>query len=285
MDSLDRMNAAVSYIEDHLDEMLDFKKVAQIACCSSYQFQRVFSFVTGVTLSEYVRRRRLSIAAFELQNSCLKIIDIALKYGYESPAAFTRAFQAMHGIAPMLARTKGVSLKTYPRITFQLIIKGVVEMNYKIIAKEEFILMGKKRVLPLGDNEAESQIWNEFFEDGTNTTLFKNRHYKEPFWQAAVALDNNNGLDATLFIGAEYTGTLPEGMDTITIPAGTWAVFTVKGTLPNAVCEMVNRIEIEWLPASDYKRTGNIFDLEVFPQGDPNSNDYISYIWIPIIQK
>jgi AraC family transcriptional regulator len=113
MDWLDRMNNAMEYVETHLTEAIDYDQMARIACCSTYHFQRMFSFITSVPLSEYIRRRRLTLAAFELQNSGVKVIDMALKYGYESPEAFSRAFKKMHGVMPRSARDKGVSLKAY----------------------------------------------------------------------------------------------------------------------------------------------------------------------------
>jgi len=123
MDWLDRMNDAMDYIESNLADNISYDKIAQLAYCSTYHFQRMFPFITGVTLSEYIRRRRLTLAAFELQTSSTKVIDIAMKYGYESPDAFTRAFKNLHGVMPVSARDTGVSLKAYPRMTFQISIK------------------------------------------------------------------------------------------------------------------------------------------------------------------
>lgn len=126
MDWLDRMNNAMEYVETHLSDTIDYDIVARIACCSTYHFQRMFPFITNVSLSEYIRRRRLTLAAFELQQSGTKVIDIALKYGYESPEAFSRAFKKMHGVMPMSARDKGVTLKAYPRLSFHISIRGDV---------------------------------------------------------------------------------------------------------------------------------------------------------------
>lgn len=123
MDTLARLNEALGYIEDHLTGPVDYKEVAKIACCSEYHFTRMFSFLAGIPLSEYIRRRRLTLAALELNSSDHKVIDIALKYGYASPDSFARAFQSVHGINPSEARSHGQSLKAYPRMTFQLTIK------------------------------------------------------------------------------------------------------------------------------------------------------------------
>ena len=142
MDWLDRMNNAMNYIETHLTEDISFDEIARIAFCSTYHFQRMFSFITDVPLSEYIRRRRLTLAAFELQTGNARVIDIALKYGYDSPKAFSRAFKNLHGILPTSARNDGVMLKAYPRMNFRITIKGETEMNYRIEKKEKFDIFG-----------------------------------------------------------------------------------------------------------------------------------------------
>ena len=118
MDWLQRLNRAMDYIEEHLADRISYDEIARIACCSTYHFRRMFPFLTGITLSEYIRRRRLTLAAFELQTTGAKVIDVALKYGYQSPEAFARAFKQLHGVMPVAARDPGVTLKAYPRMTF-----------------------------------------------------------------------------------------------------------------------------------------------------------------------
>lgn len=151
MEWLNKMNNAINYIENHLEDKMDYEKIARSACCSVYHFQRMFSFITNIPLSEYVRRRKMTLAAFELQNSDIKIIDLALKYGYESPEAFTRAFQTVHGITPTSARRDGANLKAYPRISFQMSMKGDSEMNYKIVQKEAFQVYGVEEIFDTKD--------------------------------------------------------------------------------------------------------------------------------------
>ncbi|KAA2301796.1 helix-turn-helix transcriptional regulator, partial [Clostridioides difficile] len=142
MDWLERMNRAVSYIEDNLEQDIDYDQIAKIALCSVYQFQRMFSFVLDVPLSEYIRRRRLTLAAFDLKNRKNTVTDIALKYRYETPESFSRAFQNLHGMTPTLARNAGSELKAFPRISFQIILKGVVGMNYRIEKRDAFQVYG-----------------------------------------------------------------------------------------------------------------------------------------------
>ena len=145
MDSLTSMNNAMQYIEEHLTDDIDYSEVSKIACCSEYHFKRMFSFLSGIGLSEYIRRRRLTLAALDLKDTNLRIIDVAVKYGYDSADAFSRAFHSMHGILPSEARSENTQLKAYPRMTFQLSIKGGCEMNYRIVEKGPFQLVGIKK--------------------------------------------------------------------------------------------------------------------------------------------
>ena len=162
MDLLKNMNGVLKYIEENLTNDIDFKEVARIAFCSEYHFKRMFSFIAGISLSEYIRRRRLTLAAFELIDSSVKVIDIAIKYGYNSPDSFARAFQNLHGITPSEARNNGHSLKAYPQMTFQLSIKGGNEMNYRIEEKEAFRIVGIKKRVPIifsGVNPEIASMW------------------------------------------------------------------------------------------------------------------------------
>ena len=140
MNWYERINEAFDYIEDHLDSNIDLDKVANIMCQSTVSFQRTFSIFMNISIYEYIRRRRMTLAAIELQTNSIKVIDLALKYGYESPESFTRAFKEIHGISPSAARKKGVQLKLFPRITFLLTVKGDIEMDYEADNKSEQIV-------------------------------------------------------------------------------------------------------------------------------------------------
>ena len=142
MDWIERLNRAMGYIEEHLCDKFEIEEAARIACCSTYHFQRMFAYMAGVPLSEYVRRRRMTLAAVDLQSGGEKVVDVALKYGYESPTAFTRAFKSVHGIAPSEAKESGARLKAFPPVSFRITIKGDSEMNYRIEKKEAFRIVG-----------------------------------------------------------------------------------------------------------------------------------------------
>lgn len=182
MDWLDRMNGAIGYLEDHLEEEVDYEEVAKLTCCSVYHFQRLFSFIINIPLSEYVRRRRLTLAAFELQNSDIKVIDVAVKYSYDSPVSFARAFQNQHGVAPSLARDRGVQLKAYPRLSFQITIKGDVPMDYRIIEKKAFTVYGIEGIFTSENGEnlkAIPEFWMKTMQDGRFEKLVKSTNNSE----------------------------------------------------------------------------------------------------------
>ncbi|MDE6892356.1 MAG: AraC family transcriptional regulator, partial [Lachnospiraceae bacterium] len=154
MEWVDRLNESMEYIEAHLSDGIDYEQLGRIACCSAYHFQRMFTYMAGVTLSEYIRRRRMSLAAVDLQGGGEKIITVAQKYGYQSPTAFNRAFQSVHGIAPSAVKEEGVALKSFPAMTFKITVKGADEMNYRIETREAFRIVGIS--VPLSRNLEEN---------------------------------------------------------------------------------------------------------------------------------
>ena len=162
-DTLENMRNALNYIEENLDGEIEYSEIAQIALCSQYHFQRMFVFLIGIPLSEYIRRSRLTLAALDLQNTNNRVIDIAVKYGYSSADAFVRAFQLMHNVTPSQARPKGVSLKIQPRVAFALSLKGVLEMHYCIEEKAEFSVIGIKERFSYADNLGKSvgEMWGK----------------------------------------------------------------------------------------------------------------------------
>lgn len=167
MDWLIGMNNVMDYVEENITEGINYDTLAKMLCCSSYEFGRIFSFMAGVSISEYIRRRRLSLAAFDVQDKNQKIIDIAMKYGYESPASFTRAFREMHGTSPLLARKQEIPLKTYPKLSFKFTIQGVEEMNFRIVKKDDFKIMGLKGMSTSIAAEGENldPLWTNFMNN------------------------------------------------------------------------------------------------------------------------
>ncbi|MHB9998805.1 AraC family transcriptional regulator [Bacillus spizizenii] len=282
MDSLKRMNTALNYIEENLTNDIDFKEVAKLAFCSEYHFKRMFSFLAGISLSEYIRRRRLTLAAFELKDSNVKVIDIAIKYGYNSPDSFARAFQNLHGINPSKARLNGHSLKAYPRMTFQLSIKGGNEMNYRIEEKEAFRIVGIKKRVPIifnGINPEIASMWESLDEKAINKLKELSNVAPSGLISASTnfsegRMEENGELDH--YIGAATTKQCPNHLSQ--------AVFEAIGPFPDAMQEVWGRIYSEWFPSSNYEQ---IEGPEILwnEHKDVTSPSFKSEIWIPILKK
>ncbi|HNX28928.1 MAG TPA: AraC family transcriptional regulator [Syntrophomonadaceae bacterium] len=285
MEWISRLNEAVDYIEANLEKEISYDKAAHIACCSTFHFQRMFSYIADVPLSEYIRRRRITLAAFDLQCGSEKIIDIALKYGYDSPTSFNRAFHNVHGVSPTEARTKGVALKAYPRISFKITIKGDAEMNYKILTMEAFRIVGIKEHYNMSVEECFEkvpQFWGKTVQSGIVPEILKLMD-KEPYGLLGVSTCMN-GQDFDYYIAAATDQETPEGMVEYDVPKCTWAIFECVGAMPTAIQELQKRIITEWLPTSGYEYA-NAPDIEVYFEGDQQAEDYKCEVWLPITKK
>ena len=290
MDSLKGMNDALNYIEENLTNDIDFKEVARLAFCSEYHFQRMFSFLAGISLSEYIRRRRLTIAAFELINNNVRIIDIAIKYGYSSPDSFTRAFQNLHGITPSEARLNGQSLKAYPRMTFQLSIKGGNEMNYRIVEKEAFSIVGLKKRVPIifsGINPEIAAMWKSLNEEMIRQ--FKELSNVEPKGIISASANFSAGRmeekgELDHFIGVATTMECPVDLTQLEVLASTWAVFEAVGPFPDTLQNIWGRIYSEWFPSSNYEQAEGP-EILWNENKDVSSPTFRSEIWIPVIKR
>ncbi len=281
MEWIERLNDAIGYIEGHLTEEIDYGQLGRIACCSSYHFQRMFAYMAGVTLSEYIRRRRMSLAAVDLQGKEMKILDVAGKYGYSSPTAFNRAFQSVHGIAPSAVRNEGVSVKSFPPVTFKITVKGAEEMNYRIETKEAFRIAGVS--VPLHkDIEKNFTVippkWQEISMDGTLQRLIGMMD-TPPMGVLGVSVCNDT--EPWRYYIAVSTLQMQEGLEEYTVPAAVWAIFSGQGT-NQSIQELERRIVTEWLPTSGYEY-GNAPDVEVYINPDPQNAQY--EVWIPVVKK
>lgn len=287
MDILSRLNGVIDYIENNLqnDENISTDTIAKIACLAPQQFFRVFSYIAGVSISEYIRRRKLTLAAQELLSTDIKVIDIALKYGYESPDSFTRAFQLMHRISPSAARKTGVNLVAFPRLKFYISIKGDVFVNYKLQEKPAFAVVGKK--ITTRDIEGENiQAIPDFWSNSVNSDWYKKlcSLCATPLGVMGVCGGMADDGSFDYFIAIEKTdGMNTDGFDVLEIPASTWACFEAVGPMPNAIQEVWKYIMSDWMPSSGYKHAGTP-DLEVYSDGDSQSADYQSYVWIPVVK-
>jgi AraC family transcriptional regulator len=290
MGSLASLNSALQYIEDNLTEDIDLKEAARLAHCSEYHFTRMFSFLAGIPLSEYIRRRRLTLAAFELQTKDLRILDVAVKYGYSSADAFSRAFQGLHGILPSAVKFHTTSLQAYPRMTFQLTVQGATAMNYRIVEKESFHIIGIKKRVPIQFNGVNTEIaamWKslsskdieqlkEIANIEPNGLISASTNFSEGRMEEKGELDH--------YIGVATTEANPGNYVTLEVPALTWAVFEIVGHFPDALQNAWGRIYSEWFPSASY-------ELAMGPEmlwnesKDIASPNFRSEIWIPVIKK
>jgi AraC family transcriptional regulator len=290
MGLLEKMNDALQYIEEHLTETIDFKEVARLAVCSEYHFKRMFSFLAGMTLSEYIRRRRLTLAAVELTHSAIKVIDVAIKYGYDSPDAFTRAFQSLHGLTPTEARNKGRALKAYPRLTFQLTIQGGNEMNYRIEEKTAFRIIGLQKRVPIvfnGVNPEIAAMWHSLTPD--RIAQLKSLSNVEPLGLLSASTNFSEGRmqeqgELDHYIGVATKKDCPAGLSQLEVSALTWGVFEAIGPFPDTLQEVWGRIYSEWFPSSGYEIAEGP-EILWNEQKELTSPNYRSEIWVPIVRK
>ncbi|CEO21098.1 AraC family transcriptional regulator [Paraclostridium sordellii] len=280
MEWLEKLNEALQYIEGNLDGEIKYEKAANIACCTTYHFQRMFSYIAGTPLSEYIRNRRLTKAALDLQNG-EKVIDVAIRYGYESPTAFNRAFQKIHNVSPSVAQKEGTFLKAYPPISFKITIKGVEEMEYRIVKKEEMRIVGAKALLEKNVEEnfnTVPMLWQEVAQSGKIMEI-----------ASLMGLDSKGvlGVSACMdyldkweyYIAVETDKETPKGLEEYTIPACTWAVFPGEGQMPTAIQDIEKRAITEWLPTSGYEYA-DAPDIELYLNQDPMNSKF--EVWIPI---
>ncbi|CAM3909971.1 AraC family transcriptional regulator [Cohnella lubricantis] len=290
MNMLKAMNDALRYVEEHLAEMIDLQEAARLAVCSEYHLQRMFSFLAGIPLSEYIRRRRLTLAAFELEGSAARVIDVAVKYGYGSADSFARAFQAWHGVLPSEARAGGHALRAFSPMTFQLAVTGGAEMKVRIIDKEPFRIVGITRRVPIvfnGVNPDIEAMWKSLDADTIRTMKELSDIEPQGIISASVNFDDGRmeergALDH--YIGAATTKACPEHLAQLEAAASTWAVFEAAGPFPKALQEVWGRIYSEWFPSSNYEL---VEGPEILWNADKDTSlpNYRSEIWVPVKRR
>jgi AraC family transcriptional regulator len=283
---LKRMTDALEYMEKNMAEPFDAAKIAKVACSSSFHFQRMFHMLTGITVAEYVRKRKLTLAAQELAVTKAKVLDIALKYGYDTPESFSKAFRKMHGISPSATREPGTNLKAYPRISFQVSLKGDQDMDYRIVEREAFQVVGKAKTISTKDGvnfKQVPQFWQEYRRDQIEERLVP---YGKTGNCLGICMDMDMKQEQFVYLIAVESDRASESPEfvTRTIPASTWAVFTSVGPLPEAIQKVWDRIWQEWFPATGYEHAGTA-ELEVYLPGDAAAADYRSEVWIPVVKK
>ena len=286
MNWIANMNNALEYIENNIEKNIKSEEVAKIAYSSKFHFLRTFYMLTGMTLNEYIRQRKLSLAVKDVISSDSKIIDIAFKYGYETPEAFSKAFKRLHGISPTKARKKGKNLKAIPPLSFQITVKGENRMNYRIVEKEGFKIVGLSKRITTKNNENLKVIpkfWQEVNESGKCKELSQDAGSMRVMGVILNHDKEQEEFDYMIAIeakGAQESDNYEEAY----VPSCTWAVFESIGPMPDAIQRVWHKIFAEWFPATKYEHA-DAPELEVYLPGDPNDKDYKCEIWIPVTSK
>ncbi len=290
MDWITGISKAIDYIEEHITEPTDYARAAKEACSSPFNFQRVFALLCGYTLGDYVRMRRLTLAGEELLSTDAKVIDVALKYGYDSPESFSRAFTRFHGVSPSAVR-KGAAIRSFSRICVKLILTGGSIMEYRIEKKQAAKIICRRREFTKpGDDYTNREIpefWNECGRDGSIQKLCGYIKDSAQFKGLLGVCFSTEMTDSGFpyGIGAEYDGESdPQDFEIVEVPAYTYAVFTVRGRMPDAFRETYRKICTEFFPQSGYEY-GNGVEIEVYPSADVQNPDYTCEIWIAVKPK
>ncbi len=285
MEWTEAISKAVNYMESHIMEEITVEDVAGQVYLSPFYFQKGFSLLCGFTISEYIRNRRLSLAGNELATSEKKVIDIALKYGYDSPDSFAKAFTRFHGVTPSMVQKDGQLLKTFAPLKIKLSMEGGYIMDYKIVKKEAFTVLGASKSFKYENaKEQVPKFWQEHYAAG-------NGKYVDGMF--GINIDEQMGRDSFEYLIADMYNPMqevPAGFVTKTIPAFTWAIFPCRGAMPDALQDVNNRIFSEWLPAlRDYEFAAGYCiemyeDARKYPKGTEDENYYCE-IWIPVKKK
>lgn len=285
MEWIEKIGEAIRYIEENITEELTIRDISKRAFLSPFYFQKGFAMLCGFTVGEYIRRRRLALAGSELVASDKRIIDIALKFGYESPDSFTKAFTRFHGATPTAVRKEGAMLRSFASLKIKFTLEGGYMMDYKLSEKEAFTVMGISKVFRYDKAfEAIPRFWAEHLKAGKAQAVCG---------MYGVCIEENPSGDTFEYLIADnYRPGMEthEGLVTRTIPGHTWAVFACRGALPNSLQDVNRQIFTEWLPNCKDVEIAAGYNIEMYsdpgdyPKGSQDEN-YRSEIWIPVKKR
>lgn len=279
----------MDYIEQHLTEEISLEEISRYAGVSDYHFRKIFYYLSGMTLSEYIRNRRLSEANKDLLNK-ESVTDVAYKYGYESIDGFTRAFKAWSGFLPSEVAKTGVS-KMFPKLSFYIDVKGGQSMDYKIVEMPAFKFAGVSKRVPMqfeGVNQAIVDLANSITQEQRETMHalqnIEPREIVNVSYEHDYQFMKDEG-ELTHLIGVLTTeDEVSDLLDVLEVPAYTWAVFPNEGPFPDTLQQTYARIYSEWLPASDYEVIqAPAFSFTKFNEDQPG--DAYSEVWMPVRKK
>ncbi len=273
---MEEMQRSVDYIEQNLTETLDIEEIAEKAALSPFYYQRIFGALCGMTVGEYIRARRMTLAAQELAGSGIRVIDVAIKYGYDSPDSFAKAFQRFHGITPSQAREPGAFLRSFAPMHIKVIMEGGSMLDYRIVEKAPFTVVGIRRRFSAETSYQEiPEFWKEWSAD------------KKGIRGMFGVCQDMDGRELDYWIADSYAPweDIPDGCEATVIPGGLWAQFLCRGPLPESLQSVNTKIWSEWLPAlKEYELAGN-YSIEAYGPPTEDQEEYESYIWIPLKKK
>ncbi|MGY3200617.1 AraC family transcriptional regulator [Streptomyces sp. TE5632] len=282
---LERLNQAMEQIEHGLDRPVDVAGLARTAMTSEYHLRRMFSALAGMPLSEYVRRRRLTVAGAEVLAGREPLLEIAVRYGYGSGEAFARAFRAMHGVGPGEARRTGCALVSQPRLTFRLTVEGSSSMRYRVIDRPAFTVVGLKARVPLvhlGPNQAII----DFVRGIEPRTVERLEQLSDQEPQGIVAVCDDldpsraEGTELDYYHGVITSAAAPEGTASLAVPTGAWAVFTTSGPAPQAIQELWRDVFTQWFPSNPYRSRPGPEILRT--RLSPDRTEADAELWLPV---
>ncbi|MGP3632502.1 AraC family transcriptional regulator [Streptomyces sp. 24-1644] len=282
---LERLNQAMEHIEHGLDQPVDVAGLARIAATSEYHLRRMFSALAGMPLSEYIRRRRLTVAGAEVLAGRESLLEIAVRYGYGSGEAFARAFRAMHGVGPGEARRTGTALVSQPRLTFRLTVEGSNSMRYRVVDRPDFTVVGLKARVPLV-HSGPNQAIIDFVRGIEPNALERLEKLSDQEPQGIVAVCDDldpsraEGTELDYYQGVITASAAPEGTTALPVPAGTWAVFTTSGPVPQAIQELWRDVFTEWFPSNPYRSRPGPEILRTLLSPDKTEAD--AELWLPV---
>ncbi len=287
MDWIKSLGKSIDYIEENLDGTIDLKEAAGRMNVSEFYFHKIFTLVCGITPGEYVRNRKLAKAGSELVSENEKIIDIALKYGYDTPEGFARAFTRFHGASPRAVRAGEAPVRLYAPLRVSITMKGGISMNYRIIEKEPFYVLEKVETHTIIDDANKNTIpgfWTRAKADGTieklEAAMVPEENVVFGICYGNSASDNKT-FEYSIAAHCDKSCPVPDGMRKTEISGGLWAVFECTGAMPDAIQNEWHKIITEFFPSSDYEPTYEM-DIEEYPDGDMSADDYKSRIWVKI---
>ncbi|MCT6779945.1 AraC family transcriptional regulator [Streptomyces sp. CS7] len=283
---LERLNDAMEHIEAHLGERIEAADLARIAMTSEYHFRRMFSALAGLPLSEYIRRRRMTVAGAEvLGDRDRSLLDVAMQYGYDTGEGFARAFRAVHGIGPGEARRTGAALRSQQRLTFRLVVEGSSAMRYSLVEKNAFRVVGKKARVPLiheGPNPAIAEFIRGIGREELDRIAALSDQEPAGIVGVSDQLDPSRaeGTELDYYHGVVSAAEPPDDLDALDVPAGTWAVFESEGAFPQALQYLWRDVFTQWFPSNPYASRPGPEILRVRLTEDGKRAE--AELWIPV---